>query len=576
MENTIMKKLIIFTGILLAIAATGCKKSGLGDDPVAGTDTREDISFGSVVINKAFSGESATTFTNGFSFTVNDLLKSGASESAHIDKDAITYGASTKTWTYDSKKTYQWKEGTHTFFGWSKSDGTLDAKTFWGSEPELSGRTLTLPTKVLTTADNDQFDFLYSDIYHTTAADWKSSHDKEATVPLAFNHLFSAVSMTLENVIDGKSVTIESVTLKSTFKNSGSAVITFGDPEAKGDAATKVTVDPTADVSETQYIAATAIAETALASGSKIDVLAQKVLTGTDSPMFGLVWPQTFDGNGKELEVVYKREGDSESTASTISIPAITWESGMKYKYNLQIINKSITLTFNVADWETVEGVGNVDTSTGSINMSNVTWMNAKVMVDGVEKNTLDNDNESVTMYKVDGSYKHVIYETYEEDVVDEETEEVIHKAGDVKVYEEDVVDEETGEIHKAGDPIVKIEDVAYAYQPAQGYFTVNYPRTGKYFIAIIPAKGETVVDASKYQIMIYDSKTKSWRDYDAVNGEDVTNDTIYFRIFAASGQDDAEHKAQIDIWFQPVAGGEKISAYSEIRANYTLIIPAS
>ena len=52
-------------------------------------------------------------------------------------------------------------------------------------------------------------------------------------------------------------------------------------------------------------------------------------------------------------------------------------------------------------------------------------------------------------------------------------------------------------------------------YYPAQGYFTVNYPESGKYRIGIIPAYGETSVDATKFKIFVYDStattEDKKW-----------------------------------------------------------------
>ena len=545
-----MKKLIIFTGILLAIAATGCKKSGLGDNPVAGTDTREDISFGSVVINKAFSGESKMTFSDGFSFTVNDLLKvDDAAESAHIDKDYIVYASDSGTWTYGSTKTYQWKNGTHTFFGWSKNDGFIDANTFWGSAPALNGRTLTLPTKVLTTADKNQFDFLYSDILKTTAADWKSSHDKEATVPLAFNHLFSAVSMTLENLVADKSVTVKSVKLTDTFKNSGSATITFGDPAASGETATKVVVLPTAATSTTPYIAATAITEGTLATGAKIDILDQKALAADGTPKFGLVWPQTFDGNGKELEVVYKREGDAGYTTSKLSIPATTWEPGYKYKYNLQITPNDIVLTFNVLPWESVDGLAG-NTSTGSINMSNVTWIQQKVVInDAAPVNTVINSKDgSVTLFYVTPTSKEV----------------------DGKEVPTTLID---------GEPVTEA-----GYIPAYAFFTVNYPLEGTYELSLIRAKDAT--DDSDLEFFEI-STPETYPNLPVIekNGKKIPQ-TIYFSVRAKMSttddngntvtvQDGKEHKASINLHITP-KGGEKISAYSEIRANYTLIIPAT
>ena len=173
-----------------------------------------------------------------------------------------------------------------------------------------------------------------------------------------------------------------------------------------------------------------------------------------------------------------------------------------------------------------------LDTSDGSINMSNVTWMNTKVTVDGVETNTVNNAAFSVTMWPNTGTY--------------------------------DYFDGE------------EVKTVSYSYQPAQGYFTVNYPEEGLYKIGLIPAYGETTVDPSQYKILIYDSETTSWRDIDA-DGEEITHDTVYFRIVAVEPRTSTtQQKAQIDIWFKPKGSDEWISAYSEIRANYAITIPAT
>ena len=160
--------------------------------------------------------------------------------------------------------------------------------------------------------------------------------------------------------------------------------------------------------------------------------------------------------------------------------------------------------------------------------MSNVTWMNSKVTVDGTEKNTVDNSAKEVYMY-----YKPTV----------------------------------NGETYTANN----------GYYPAQGYFTVNYPEEGLFKIGLIPAYGETTVDTSRYAIYIYDYTTDP-AAFRAINtaGETITNNTVYFQVRAASGQDGAQHKAQVNIWFKPNGSDEWISAYSEVRANYALVIPAT
>ena len=195
-------------------------------------------------------------------------------------------------------------------------------------------------------------------------------------------------------------------------------------------------------------------------------------------------------------------------------------------------------LKFIVQPWEASEQDGAIDTSTGSINMSNVTWMNTKVKLtaEGEEVNTVNNSGYAVNMY----------YQPY-------------------------VKNGETWTQYTANN----------GYYPAQGYFTVNYPVAGLFKIDLIPAYGqsEASLDKSKYEIYIYDYPVgETPGNFRAINpdGEPISNNTVYFQVRAAATQDGAEHKAQIDIWFKPDGSTEWISAYSEIRANYALTIPAT
>ncbi|MBQ6761690.1 MAG: fimbrillin family protein, partial [Bacteroidales bacterium] len=280
------------------------------------------------------------------------------------------------------------------------------------------------------------------------------------------------------------------------------------------------------------FVTATPISTaTALASGKTIDVLSMAV---ADAKGYQMVWPQTLAEDAVTITISYTLNGVA-YTDKTVTLPADTWEAGKKYDYELQILPSDIHLIFTVQDWDSGEA-GSIDTSDGSINMSNVTWMNTKLMVNDVLTNTVNNAGYSVTMYK---------------------------------------------------DPKLADGTQYTGYYPAQGYFTVNYPKAGLFKIELIPAYGETTVDASKYEILIYDNTIANPDDpqeeqhpvgFRAIDpdGEDITNNTVYFRVAAAANQDGAQHKAQINILFKPDGSDEWISAYSEIRANYAVIIPAT
>ena len=79
-----------------------------------------------------------------------------------------------------------------------------------------------------------------------------------------------------------------------------------------------------------------------------------------------------------------------------------------------------------------------------------------------------------------------------------------------------------------------------------------------------------------QYAIYIYDTSTGQWNTHNQTNqtdGETITDKTVYFQV-RATGKDAASHKAQINIWIKS-GDGEWVSAYSEIRSNYALVIPA-
>lgn len=410
-------------------------------------------------------------------------------------------------WAYQiDPKEYPWKDGAHKFFSFTDGIGTL------GSNNVLN------VSKTLTTADADQVDILYSKIFSTTFAAWKADENNtsETPVPLEFGHLFSAVSFIVTNATTNQ-VILESADVQ--IPNKGSASVSFA-----GDATAVTYGDVTTDGA---FITATPFEAQTIGQDVLLDVLTQGIVT---EPLYQMVWPQSFDEDG-DLTVSVKysmtvAEGEpggpwTSTFTKNVKIPKTEWKAGNKYVYTLKIYPSDIQLVFNVMPWDESE-VGELNTEDGSINMSNVTWVNSKVTVGGEQVNTV-----------VDGDYS-------------------------VYMYHNPIVN---GETYTAN----------YGYFPAQGFFTVNYPKSGLFKIGLIPAVGESTVDASKYQIVIWDGT-----QYKAINpnGEPITNETVYFQVRAANSNPGAQ-KAQIDIWFKPDGSEEGwISAYSEIRANYALVIP--
>ena len=437
-------------------------------------------------------------------FDVRDVLTVNNSSTLHLE-NYIAY--SDGKWSYQATPdSYYWLDGDHKFFGYTHGleDATL------GSDWKLG-----IDERTITTDDEDQVDILYSDIYKTSAASWKGSHTATDSVKLQFHHLLSAVSFSLVNYT-GAALTVESATV--TLPNKASATVDFS-----GDA-----VAATVDVdSETIGSFGGFTAQTTVPDKDTVDILTGAAIETPEgaterakaTPF--MIWPQTLGEDAATVSIVVGNKTKSVSIAADTE-----WEAGKVYAYVIMVYPDEVILQFEVQDWQK-ESFEFTTMANASINMTNVSWMNTKVTVDGQETNTVVNGAYSVYMY--------------------------YHPTVNGQEY-----------------------TATNGYYPAQGFFTVNYPESGVFKIGLIPAYGETTVDPSKYEIYIYDPDvTGHWRAQNT-DGETISRNTVYFQVRAASGQDGALHKAQVDIWFKATDTDEWISAYSEVRANYALIIPAT
>ncbi len=523
-----MKKALTYSAIVLLLGLTACNKTDNmtfeGDGNIRFAPARVATR---ALIEDANGLQSQT-------FKVYDILN----ETEYIN-NTIVYNE-TDGWTYGTPATYKWADGEHKFFGFTDGAGAY-------------ADNLLAVSKTLTTAEADQVDLLYSDIFTTTAADWKATKTAKDSVMLNFKHLLSAVSFMVTNTTSNE-VVLNSVDVK--IPNKGSATVSF---ENETTAVTYGEVSTDGD-----FISAAALSDLSIAQDQLVDILTQAVVTDT---LYQVVWPQEFENDG-DLVVNVKytmtipatdtEPAVSSTFTSDVKIPATVWEAGNKYVYMLQITPSDIQLIFRVMPWDEGEA-GSINTSTGSINMSNVTWMNTKVDLDG------------------DGNYGEFI--THEEPVLDDEGNPKMDDDGNpvtktVTDLNENTVVNGDYTVNMFYHPTVNGETYTAnnGYYPAQGYFTVNYPVAGLFKIGLIPAYGETSVDTDAYQIVIWNGS--AFVDIDP-DGETITNDTVYFQV-RATGVDTAAHKAQIDIWFKGTEDdAEWISAYSEIRANYALTIPA-
>lgn len=529
-----MKKVYTYSAIVLLLGLTACNKTesfNFGSDEIrfapASVETR-------ALIETKADLRSQT-------FQVYDYLTTTAGTTEHIN-NTIAFNATTG-WTYGTAATYKWADGTHKFFGFTSGAGSFGSNTLSVS-------------KTLTTAEADQVDLLYSDIYSTTAADWKSNKTAKDSVMLNFHHLLSAVSFIVTNTTTNQ-VVLNSVDVK--IPNKGSATVNYaGDDEVVTYG--EVTTDG-------DFITATPLSDLTISQDQLVDVLTQAVVTDT---LYQVVWPQEFENDGDlVVNVSYTMTipaTDTEPAVSStfnsnVKIPAAKWLAGNRYVYTLQITPSDIQLIFKVMPWD--EGqAGDIDTSTGSINMTNVTWMNTKV---DLNNNSMYGEILTGEFPALDSLGHEIPDSTVTKVTLNENT--VVN--GDYAVY-------------MYYNPYVLENNVRTQYEgyfPAMGYFTVNYPTSGKFKIGLIPAYGKTTVDKSKYEIYIWNGS--AFRLINSDEGETITEETVYFQVRATSsvpaqGDLTEDIKAQIDIWFKPEGSDEWISAYSEIRANYALTIPKS
>jgi hypothetical protein len=506
-----MKKALTYSAIVLLLGLTACNKTDNmtfeGDGNIRFAPARVATR---ALIEDADGLQSQT-------FKVYDILN----ETEYIN-NTIVYNE-TDGWTYGTPATYKWADGEHKFFGFTDGAGAY-------------ADNLLAVSKTLTTAEADQVDLLYSDIFTTTAADWKATKTAKDSVMLDFHHLFAAVSITVLNETTND-VSVASVGTDD-IRNSGSATVNYSGSDV---AVQYGSVSTSGNYGATAFSSAIALGENEM-----IDVFGQ---AKTQAKNFCVVWPQSLEGNAIVVDIDYTMNDDN--FVKHVTLPTDTWEAGKKYSYTLRILPTGVKLTFKVMPWIAGEA-GSINTEDGSINMSNVNWMNTKLkLTENAEStvNTVNNGGRTVMMF----------YEPWVKKVVNET---------------------ESWEQYDG-------------FYPAQAYFTVNYPLSGQYKIGLIPAYGQTTVDLTAYEIWVYDATvdTETGKPIGFVRGDSDTkrgeyvgtipedHSTIYFQVRASAAVEAAtsnpEYRAQVDIWFKPDGSDEWVSAYSEVRANYAAIIPA-
>ena len=245
MENMMLMKSItkyaLFCGCILALSACSHKQL----DPPAPeieVDKTAPISFSTGIlgtkglIEKGANQDDALDDTDT-RIKVYDYMKVGNPEAEVLYiENTIAWNSADRTgaWKYMDpvNATYYWtKTGTHKFFGYltTAPDGLSfpEGKTEWIEKDETLNpkvyKTLTVGPLTLTSADADQFDFLYSDIQSYTMPARPSTDN--GYVALNFSHLFTALAVKVSNQT-GEQISDLSVKFLN-FQNGRSATIDY-------------------------------------------------------------------------------------------------------------------------------------------------------------------------------------------------------------------------------------------------------------------------------------------------------------------------------------------------------------
>lgn len=255
---------------------------------------------------------------------------------------------------------HQWTPGVHKFFGWLDTDAKMTspnntAAGFFGQNFAFSPttKTLTIPAKEISYG-TPQFDFMYSDI--------KVTQPTNDAVALKFYHLFTAVSIGVENstssFVDIEAFRIEGIPCQR------SASIDFSSSDVTGTYMPNVTYSNFADgVTFTRGLDAGIDIPYTISPRN----LRSNIFNGSTTQEFMMLWPvdasqlhstdktTTTDGvvSYPDTWKMYIRyTADNKTYEKRINFPNISWEAGKKYHLTIVFADKMVELRTEVKPWE--------------------------------------------------------------------------------------------------------------------------------------------------------------------------------------------------------------------------------
>ncbi len=346
-----------FMALALCVASVGCANHSEDNEPTVSQTISLSVGLHQTraMLDKASFG------TNGNRIKVYDFVDNAATPhiNTYAGPDVATNSGlheDGKTWPFTDEMegteadTKQWVAGTHRFFGWLAKDASMAAgmdtpEEFFGSGFAFASKVLTIPAKEMThTAP--QFDFLYSDITKTEPTN--------TPVKMSFNHLFTAVSIGVENSTSSF-IKIEEFRVEN-LPSTRSASVDFG-----GDA----TVVNYSDFTS-------AIFTRGLDNNAAYEIspknLRSNIFNGSTTQSFMMLWPTpaeylysaekiTTDDEGNvnypaDYKMYIKYTADGKTYEKRINFPNLDWEAGKKYHFNIVFADKMVELKTVVKPWE--------------------------------------------------------------------------------------------------------------------------------------------------------------------------------------------------------------------------------
>ncbi len=379
-----MRAYIKYTAItVLFLSALGCSKDRSDDRTYA----RETIQFAGGEVTKALLESDGLLkthtqvkvydFLTGFDGTINNETVTASDTYKYVD-DVVEYQETTQNWPFTTvSHEYRWtKSGTHRFFGWLNKDQTynnnagMTTYTFFGADPTLNENTLVMTTpNYCWTMSSPQYDFLYA----KQAVVRNAADGDYSDVILPMKHMFTAVSLTLENISTNTNIRITGL---STLYNGEDKFLHKGNAQVDFSANGELTPTYTLTGDETHpFFNVSGMSGISVAPGEQYDILksSNNKLKNSDGTATGntqefyMTWPLTqqqisnyklnpfgekyYDEEDKILALSYIA-GQSPEQTVRIPFPAKDWRAGTKMHMNIEFTDKAISIVGSALPWD--------------------------------------------------------------------------------------------------------------------------------------------------------------------------------------------------------------------------------